>query len=64
MHLDVYLGKNAKNIRIYPSLQDLPTTQKAVINASFARQLHNEMDGMRHVSMDNHYMCPEVGVIL
>jgi hypothetical protein len=32
-HLDVYQGKNAKNIGIHPAIQDLPTTQKAAMNA-------------------------------
>jgi hypothetical protein len=58
LHLDVYQGKNAANIGIHDSIVDLPTTQKAVANALHALGLHLSTDGMRHISMDNRYMCP------
>lgn len=66
-HCDVYQGKNKENVEIDPRAVELPTTQKAVLNAVYKRKLDNEYapsDGHRHISMDNRYVCPEVCLIL
>jgi Transposase IS4 len=61
--LDVYQGKNAKNIGIEPSIQDLPTTQKAAMNA-IMRGIGEEPRGARHLALDNRYQCPELVALL
>jgi hypothetical protein len=64
-HVDVYQGKNASNIDIHPSIRSLPTTQKAVLNAMIALEMHeNKNHGARHVSLDNRYQCPELAHVL
>jgi hypothetical protein len=40
LHLDIYQGKNTANIGIHDSIVNLPTTQKAVVNALHALGLH------------------------
>ena len=40
LHIDVYQGKNARNIGIHPDVKDLPTSQKAVANACYRMKLH------------------------
>ena len=52
-HVDVYQGRNANNIDIEPEIADLPTTQKAPMNAVMKVGLHNSTDGMHHLSTDN-----------
>jgi hypothetical protein len=64
LHLDVYQGKNASNVGIDDALIGLPTTQKAVANALHSLGLHLSVDGMRHISMDNRYQCPELAILL
>ena len=64
LHLDVYQGKNQSNIGIASHLTDLPTTQKAVVNACQHLGFHKESAGMRHISMDNRYQCPQLAVLL
>jgi Transposase IS4 len=63
-HLDVYQGANAKNVAIHRAARDLPTTQKAVLNAVLATEMHKEVNGARHLAMDNRYQCPELALIL
>jgi hypothetical protein len=63
-HLDVYQGKNNMNINISPSIRDLPTTQKCVLNAIFQCNLNHDSRGARHLAMDNRYACPELTYIL
>ncbi|CAB9498182.1 unknown protein [Seminavis robusta] len=63
LHIDVYQGRNAKNIGIDESIQDLPTTQKAVMN-SVMSTFGDDGGGSRHIAMDNRYMCPELAVLL
>ena len=64
LHLDVYQGKNQSNIGIASHLTDLPTTQKAVVNACQHLGFHKESARMRHISMDNRYQCPQLAVLL
>lgn len=64
LHVDVYQGKNGNNVGIHPIAVDLPTTQKAVVNACYALSLHTETRGMRHISLDNRYQCPELAILL
>ena len=64
-NVDVYQGKNASNIDIHPSIETLPTTQKAVLNAVISMGLAEKCtDGARHVTMDNRYQCPELAFTL
>ncbi|CAB9531382.1 unknown protein [Seminavis robusta] len=62
-HIDVYQGRNATNVGIEECIQDLPTTQKAVMNAVMCT-FGNDGQGARHIAMDNRYMCPELAVLL
>ncbi|CAB9512517.1 unknown protein [Seminavis robusta] len=62
LHLDVYQGRNSKNIGIDESIHDLATTQKAVMNAVMST--FGDGQGARHIAMDNRYMCPELAVLL
>ncbi len=52
-HLDVYQGKNATNAFIAEEAHNLPTTQKAVVNAIVLSGIANEPDGMREIYMNN-----------
>jgi Transposase IS4 len=61
-NVDVYQGKNASNVGIDPSIIDLPTTQKAPMNAVLKCQLHLETDGARHLALDNRYQCAQLAV--
>ncbi|CAB9517269.1 unknown protein [Seminavis robusta] len=63
LHLDVYQGRNAANISIDPSIQDLPTTQKATMNAVMSA-FGTETRGARHLALDNRYQCPQLAVLL
>ncbi|CAB9517121.1 unknown protein [Seminavis robusta] len=63
LHIDVYQGRNAANINIDPSIHDLPTTQKATMNAVMAA-FGTETRGARHLALDNRYQCPELAVLL
>jgi len=60
-HMDVCQGKNDHNCHIDKRAADLPTTQKAVINAFYQTGL-DEWDpcGYRHLSTDNRCGCPEL----
>jgi Transposase IS4 len=62
-HLDVYQGRNATNVGIAPAIQDLPTTQKATMNAIMAG-IGVETAGARHLALDNRYQCPELAALL
>lgn len=66
LHVDVYQGKNARNIDIDERAHAHPTTRKAVVNACYKTNLDNDVDGdgMRLIAMDNRYMCPELAVFL
>jgi hypothetical protein len=63
-HLDVYQGKNATNAFIAEEAHDLPTTQKAVVNAIVLSGIANDTDGMREIYMDNRYSAPSLFVLL
>ncbi|CAB9525639.1 unknown protein [Seminavis robusta] len=63
LHLDVYQGRNAANIGIHESILDLPTTQKATMNAVMSA-FGTEPRGARHLALDNRYQCPELAVLL
>jgi Transposase IS4 len=63
-HLDVYQGKNAANVGIHRAVRALPTTQKAVLNAVLATDMHREVNGARHIALDNRYQCPELALVL
>ena len=63
-HMDVYQGKNDHNCYIDKRAADLPTTQKAVINALYQTKLDVWSPfGYRSLSTDNRYGCCELGVI-
>ena len=64
LHMDVYQGRNSTNAFIDDRAKDLPTTQKAVLNAVFATNLDEEPGGFRHLAMDNRYQCAELAVVL
>jgi len=65
LHVDVYQGKNPRDINIHEAAKGLPTTQKAVVNAVMQTQLHTETRaGYRHLSLDNRYQCPELAFLL
>jgi hypothetical protein len=63
-HLDVYQGKNSTNVFIAEEAHNLPTTQKAVVNAIVLSGIANEPDGMREMYMDNRYSAPTLFVLL
>jgi Transposase IS4 len=63
-HIDVYQGANASNVGLHRAVRDLPTTQRAVLNAVLHTGMHNEVHGARHISLDNRYQCPELAYIL
>jgi Transposase IS4 len=63
-HLDVYQGKNAANINIHRAVRSMPTTQKAVLNAVLQTNMHQEVEGARHISLDNRYQCPQLALLL
>jgi Transposase IS4 len=44
-------------------LLELPTTQKAVMNAVMS-SLGIETAGARHLALDNRYQCPELAALL
>ena len=64
VHLDVYQGKNAQNIGIPEEIQNLPTTQKAVVNAVIQSGIANDTDGLRSLFTDNRYSSPPLFVLL
>ena len=59
-HLDVYQGANDRNVDVMPSVKNLPTTQKAVANAILQSGIDNDVDGCRHIYMDNRYAAPQL----
>ena len=63
-HLDVYQGKNKANIDIDPTLRNLPTTQKAVANAIVKSGIANDINGSRHIFMDNRYAAPQLFALM
>ena len=65
LYMDVYQGKNVKNIDIPSELQKYPTTQKAVLVACHKLKFHaNTSGGYRHMAMDNRYTSPELVKLL
>ena len=65
LHVDVYQGKNPRDINVHPEAKGSPTTQKAVVNAVLQTRLHTETRaGFRHLSLDNRYQCPELAFLL
>ena len=63
-HLDVYQGKNATNAFIGAEAHNLPTTQKAVVNAIVLSGITNEPNGMREIYIDNRYSAPTLFILL
>ncbi len=63
-HLDVYQGKNQTNAFIAQEAWNLPTTQKAVVNAIISSDLANDTDGYRELYMDNRYSSPSLFILL
>ena len=59
-HLEVHQGKNKANIYISPTLNRLPTTQKAVDNAIVKSQISNDKDGSRHAFVDNRHVASQL----
>ena len=57
-------GKNAANIGIPIEIQNLPTTQKAVVNSIIQSKLQKDPDGIHCVFMDNHYACANLFILL
>ena len=53
IYIDLYKGNNTSNIDIYPSLHNLPTTQKAAYNAITKSGVANDTHGSRHIYMVN-----------
>lgn len=62
-HIDVYQGRNATNVGVDERLHDLPTTQKATMNAVLSA-FGVEERGARHLALDNRYQCPELAALL
>jgi len=63
-HLDVYQGKNVTNALIAAEAHNLPSTQKAVVNAIVLSGITNEPNGMQEIYMDNRYSVPTLFVLL
>lgn len=66
-HMDVYQGKNATNVGIANEFKNMPTTMKAVLNATLRSQISqgsNDVNGYRVVAMDNRYQCPQLAYLL
>jgi Transposase IS4 len=63
-HIDVYQGANATNVGIHRAVRSMPTTQKAVLNAVLHTNMHQEVEGARHIALDNRYQCPELAFLL
>ena len=53
MHMDIYQGKNARNIDIHQEAESLGTTMKAVVNAVCQLGLVNDPRGSRIFALDN-----------
>jgi hypothetical protein len=64
IHCDIYQGKNAMNIDIPREIHNLPTTQKAVVNAVIKTGIAMDPEGMRCLFMDNRYQCSELAILL
>lgn len=62
--IDVYQGKKATNAHIVEEAWNLPTTQKAVVNAIVTSGHATNPNGMREIYMDNHYSSPKLFVFL
>jgi len=63
-HMDVYQGKNDHNCYIDKRAAELPTTQKAVVNALYKTGLDVWSPfGYRHMATDNRYGCCELAAI-
>ena len=63
-HIDVYQGKNSKNIGIDSSVMHMPTTQKAMANALLKAQVCNDPAGYRVVFSDNRYSSIELALYM
>ena len=59
-HLVVYQGKNKANVNIHHSIRNLPTTQKAVVNAILKSGISNDINRCHHIFMDNCYAAPQL----
>ena len=64
VHIDIYQGRNQANIEIDSQITNLPTTQKAVINAVIKSNIAMDPDGSRCIFMDNRYQCAELALLL
>jgi hypothetical protein len=66
-HIDVYQGRTSSNVGIDPSLWNLPTTMKAVVNAVIQTNIRHGSDhvnGFWLISLDNRYQCPQLAYLL
>ena len=63
-HADVYQGKNVENIDIPEEIRNLPTTQKAVVNAVIKADIGKDPDGIRCLYMDNRYTAAQLLILL
>jgi len=64
-HMDVYQGKNDHNAYVDKIAAELPTTQKAVVNAIIKTGLDMAApEGYRYLASDNKYNCNELLGIL
>lgn len=59
IQMDVYYGKNSKNVFIPREIWDIPTTQKAVVKSIIGTELDNNPNGYCKLCMDNRYSAPE-----
>ena len=52
------------NVDIPREIHNLPTTQKAVVNAVIKTGIAMDPEGMRCLFMDNRYQCSELAILL
>ena len=65
VHIDVYHGKNAKNIGIPEEIRDLLLThKKAVLNVVIQSGIGNDINGHRCLFMDNRYTAAQLFITL
>ena len=55
VNIYVYQGKNKNKTNITEEISNLPTTQKAVVNANISAGIDNDQEGYRIISQENWY---------
>ncbi len=63
-HSHAYQGKKGQNIGIAKDLWNLPTTQKAVVNAIVSTGIYTDPNGFCELYMDNFYSAVELFFML